>query len=146
MMLKLVCHLYLNNTKTSHMIKNYSLYMYALNYASMSIPLKRKSAFLRCESLFMFWFSAYTTMVTWFLSHYNVNINILPHSKLLQFVWKFNSFRISFREYYHIHVTNWFLKFSYFWQIKWHTVFKSMEILQTGHLFQHSTPMHGNIW
>ena len=86
--LKLVCHLYLEKTKTSEMIQNYLIYMNTLNFATIDIPIKRKSVFSGCGCLFMFWFSAYTTMVTWFLSHQNVNINKLPHSNVLYFCMK----------------------------------------------------------
>ena len=88
------------------MIHNYLLYINALNVATMSIHLKRKSVFSRCGSLFMFGFSAYTTMVTWFLSRQNVNINKLPHWKVVYFAWRINLFMVIFREYYNINVTD----------------------------------------
>ena len=61
----IVCHLFLENIKTPEMIYNYLLDIAALKFGTINIPIKRKSVFYRRGSLFIFWHSVYTTMVTW---------------------------------------------------------------------------------
>ena len=83
-----------------------------------------KSVLSSCGSLFMFSFSVHTTVVRWFLSQTNVNINKLPCSKGLYFCMKCLFVYINFQIIFS-HLCHWIISEIFiFLTNKWHTTFK----------------------